>query len=1599
MYEEQIQTITAQVAEALAEQSLPFAPDYQAALELLRAPGWAEELAQLLPIRQRLECGEVLELCSPILPKLSPAPEDGWLSFCYRYIRSILYPEGGFAPDGEEYADGARFYLTVLQVLLDQERKDLPFDPLADFRFLTPEEYSACDCAREYERFLTCFRREYIYELMRLGQEVTPFRTLGHIAGVHYIAMTAALGLRKAGVEVDLALISGAAAAHDIGKFGCRPGERVPYLHYYYTDQWLLERGMERISHIAANHSTWDLELESLSVESLCLIYADFRSKQDRDADGNETTVLYPLDQSFQVILSKLDNVDSIKRRRYEFVYGKLHDFEDYMRSLGVDVDLSGHPAPPAPDKDPALMGPDETVEGLTLLSVGHSIRLMHMLSNERKFGNIIEAARSTKDWKQLRAYLNVFQEYFTYLSVRQKTQALSFLYELLVHREGDIRRQAAALIGQIIARFHLVYRKELPADVPSDPAAEVPFTLWEQYLDRIIYPDHKTTQQQRSHISYTLKLVVASVLTHARSADIPRFMGALLHYFRDPEERDPDTAFTLLDAVRYLPPKYYGNEEREQLIEFAGYWLQSGELRLETAALLFLRAAERPLSQDHPHLRRIAELARSVPSTSLPITFLQYRILARAGEDVSKHRRILYDQDVTSDVFLDNLKTATPWMVKSVGVELLRDQVEHGLVEHILHICTHFSNLIKVSERVVVRHDAGGALVRILPLLRRDQRNEVVVELGKGLEMGQYSISKYIPQYLGQAALYLYPSELDEQVLWLKNLLGSPNDSAVSGALNTIGVLLQHYPAYRERFSQSSAAFENRRQELLGLLLQGLAHYRPAVRQEALLVIGKLLYESPVLPMEEKARLFTLSYRKLLFLIHEAPVQDDGLTFFYRAAALAHINRFIALWRMDHGPFSFTCPRRVAFFPGTFDPFTLSHKGIVHAIRDLGFEVYLAVDEFSWSKKAQPHLVRRQIVSLSVAGDFHVHLFPDDIPVNIANPADLKRLRELFPRQEVYLVVGSDVVAHASSYQADPRPWSIHSMDHIIFRRAGEPPLPPKEELGITGRVIQLQLPPHLEDISSTRIRENVDLNRDISNLIDPVIQDFIYQNGLYLRDGQTKPLLDAGTLNFQWVDEPEEQLVDELTAGQADREIIRMGILQGHDRVLLLRNREGGELLGYVSYRYLSATQLFSALRDTGLADRIRLRSAGSTLLITAVAADSSDPLRDCLHLLMTEVLARALSDDCIYGLYRPYGAPPEPELEELLLRQGFLCREGDPSLWEVDMSAPTVLIQNLETAIQEPLCHNPRVLAAIQRGHLRLQTALTKLYPRFLVLTLSAGMIHQRLLEMITAYNEVPSVPTEPRKLGRNMCVPYGKMLRGKIVPNTVTKTIHTDRVYTPDLTQSSMEPFPHYPPIQSQIRTIKSFDRPVILVDDLMHPGFRIQALDPILRQEGVDIRIVLVGLLSGHGRDLMDAQGRPVDSAYYLPRLREWFVESTLYPLIGGNTIQRTTPPVPGLLPGINHILPYASPSFRGECSEESVFQLSRVCLESARDVISVLEQEYRALYGRNLTLSRLPEAIILPLCPDKGTCLNYDPTLAASVYLENDLEQLMRTHS
>ena len=496
--------------------------------------------------------------------------------------------------------------------------------------------------------------------------------------------------------------------------------------------------------------------------------------------------------------------------------------------------------------------------------------------------------------------------------------------------------------------------------------------------------------------------------------------------------------------------------------------------------------------------------------------------------------------------------------------------------------------------------------------------------------------------------------------------------------------------------------------------------------------------------------------------------------------------------------------------------------------------------------------------------------------------------------------------------------------------------------------------------------------------------------------REPQYKRILRAGDLEFSHISQPDRHLWEELTEVP----------LQGREQPPEIDPRDGlcilrdagsrPRVLGFLTLRTVNSGGLYEALGDTELADYVRKHTAGRVQLLTGLyTARGSSGSYDVGQLLMTEALSRSLGADCSYAVWH---ATASEETLDLLERQGFVPAElpSAKPLLLVDMRSPSVLLQNIPTTLKEPFSSDRTVLAAVRAAHCRMQRALTGLYPGSLILSLNAEVIYHRLVRKIVDLNGVPAEPTVPRVLGPKMCVPFGKILRGNAIPNTVTKTIHTDKVFARDLTSFDIENFPGYAPLESQIRTIHSFRRPVILVDDLLHSGNRIRALDPLFRQEGVVIDRVLVGLLSGRGRDLMAAKGRSVDSVYFIPNMRSWFVESTMYPFIGGDTVGHGEPSVPGLTPAVNLILPYAFPRFYRECGREAVFRFSCACLENARDILLALETTFRERYARNLTLSRLSEAVILPLSPDKGSCMHYDPSLPASVFLQNDLEMLLR---
>ena len=1580
---------------------------------------WKERISGLAE-KGDFSAGSLAESLKPLMERWAEEPEEGWLEFICNEVKSAMYPENFTSRSTEGRGKARFFFMENYRAMLKYERKTGGTSPVSHIDFLPAREVKECITFKEYEKLRAFWTQEYIFEFMRINREITPFNTIGHIAGVHYVAVFIGNQLRGTDVPIDMALLSGAAAGHDLGKFGCSPAEaaRTPYLHYYYTDELLKRKGMPMISHIASNHSTWDLELENLSVESLILIYADFRVKSSRE-EGEEIVHFYTLEEAFDVILGKLDNVDMAKRHRYEKVYAKLKDFEDYLVDIGVQTDVWKAPSEDVglKDNDVALMMGGQVVEHIKYTAIEHNIQIMNIFNNENAFGSLIEAARSEKQWKSQRAYLNILSEYSTYMTKPEKLLTVNFLYELLSHREGDIRRQAGRLMGNVISGYDDVYRKEIPEgavkdDINRDEAAE----LWDTYLHKIVFPDYRVTDQHRSWIGYTLKVVIFGLLEKADRRMSRMFMERYFRLFGFSKVKD-SAVFVLLDSVISVPMEMFSDEDMVSVLDFVKRVSIREQVEIKIGAL---RAAEYISGKTGcGHVKKavlavidnVGQLADSIS-----VAHLISKTLKNIGEDeaaeefrgkIEKLQRMGTLSDEISGIFRENLKVGTPWVVKIVNMEFLLEYTLKGrLKEQTFYLATHFSNLIKVSERVTVRHQAGRSLIEIARALPIEQIKELVIELTKGLEIGEYQFSKYIPEYLGELVLYLYPTELDEFIDNLGELMESSNDKVGSVALDTVGEVIRKYSSYKYRSSEARSDYEDRKTRMLGMLLKGLANYHEVVSQEAIMVTGQYIFGSEELSMEEKYDAFRQIYKKLLTLI--ADIDEYDMNFFTNAAALNHIYRFISEYKFNFGKMELPENSHVAFFPGTFDPFSLSHKGIVQAIRNEGFEVYLAIDEFSWSKKTQARMIRRQIISMSVADEPDVFLFADDFPVNIANPKDLKRLKELFPGKEIYMVAGSDVIINASSYKAEPEEDSIHSMNHIVFQREtlegkGEDRIALKNIYRkMSGNIRELKLPVYLEDISSTRIRENIDYGRDISNLIDPVVQNFIYDNSLYLREPQYKNVFEAKNISFDSLKAREGSIIDDMegaiAAAGGDTERIREYIGGPEVRTAVIRN-EFRKVCAIAAVNEIETGELYDEFKDLDIASYLREKATGRMLIIRGIYCAPHTDMRNLLQIITTEVIAEAVADDITYGIYHPLEGKADADVLDVLERQGFTeisIKGKKQGVYEVNMKEPIVVIENMDTALKEPFNTNHRILDVLEETHADMQRALTKLNPGNLVLSFNAGIMHQKIVDMVTKANHVPNYTGLKRKLGECMCVPFGKILRGMVVPNTVTKTLHTEKMFTPTLDDFTIEEYPMYATIPNQIRTIKSFGRPVILVDDLLHKGYRIQALDPIFKENDVVIRKMITGVLSGHGEDLMTIQGRDVESAYFIPNLKAWFVESTLCPFIGGDGVRSMEQTEASLIPSINLILPFAAPSFLKDCSRESVYGLSMVCLRNAAKIFQVLEEEYQVLFERKLTIKRLSDAVKSPRMPNGSNRVSVDSNLAPSVYMEDYIERLIR---
>ncbi|MGE5628856.1 MAG: cytidyltransferase [Solirubrobacterales bacterium] len=1555
-------------------------------------------------------CSRVLLICKDLMENLNQGnnPSD-WLSYIYQYSLNNIFKEAVTIELDPALEVPCEIYLGFLRIFSDIEKNvDGPtWQSKYPLNFLNENEINKLEFPEEYRKFIKAFNFSYAYEMMKLSKEVMNYNTLDHICGVHSLSLTIGKQLNKLGIPVDLGRVSGAAGGHDIGKYGCKGSElkRVPRLHYYYTDQWFKRFGINYIRNIAINHSTWDLELENLSIESLLLIYSDFRVKNDVNTGEMK---IYSLEESFFVILEKLENVDEEKTKRYKKVYAKLKDFEDYIISLGVNPEPDKVSFKRPIPKQYALLQGNEIIQNIKYTAINHNISLMYQLRDEYSLEKILEAARSEKDWRNLREYIRIFEEYSTYLTQKQKIQTLNFLYDNLVHSEDDIRRHCAELMGTLIAIFDEEYRKEIPEKESPDLSSINSSDLFRDYLELLTMPSPKLIPSHKFNIRYSLSILVNSLFSKCSINSIESYMNILIEYYKDTTSKVHELHIFLLETASYIPIR---KEYKDIAVVFE---------------YLVSMISKRNITTRIQALETTLKIVKKLKSAGYPIEFfrnyfetynfktkyiIENILLLKITTELNLNEQLTHYKNIceiskknSTEIFLSNLKTETDWIRKRNQVDLLLDYSMKNPSRRGLHAAIHFCNLLKVSEVECVRSRAGTSILELMPVLSIDERNEVAIELLRALEIEGNRFTEYIPYYAGQVYLWLQPKELDEAIEDSINRIKISKPNLKALILKTIGIAVSNYNLYKDRFNEPEEDYNKRLGKMLGILLNGLGNYDSRVKQAAFSVIGKDIFGTGLLDIKDKLNIFKLISKKMLTLITDNKTEE--LLFLAKSAGFNHIYRFISDYMLQHGEIEIPIPKKVAFFPGTFDPFSISHKEIALSIKDLGFEVYLAVDGFSWSKKTLPSLLRRYIINMSMSDVLDIYIYPDIYPTNLSNPNDLRVLKENFTESEVYIAVGSDVVLNASSYKNERVPYSIHNFSHIVFERGKNRKLKSLLNNIILGNTIVLSLSSRFKEISSTQIRSNIDENKDISTLVDPMAQQYIYDNGFYQREAQDKSLIKPLDIMTLIIDKTKEAEINDLYYYFNDNKdllnILKETLDKPFGRILLIKNTSNGNIMGFSIFHRIRSTNIFNEINDADVVSYIRQNRVGRLVLINGFKVLSYDRNLDIEQLLITETLAYCVARDFEYAVYNDilggcFDFPDTTNIYETLNLHGFNNIPGIHNpIFVTDMSNPCVMNLDMENLIKEPFRSNSRVKQSILNARKRLQKSIVDLYPGKLLLSFDINYMNQNIIRKICKENNVETYTTVPRKLGELMCVPYGDLLDRFIIPNTVTKALHTEKVFAPDMKSFKINEFPHYLDLNNQVKVINSFNKPVILVDNILHKGYRIKALDPIFKEEGIDVKKIICGIMSGRGKDLMDIQGREVDSAYFIPKLNLWFNETSQYPFIGGDALWRGSYMERNLLPSINLIMPYTSPVFIRNTNKSKIFNFSRVCIENSLEILTTLEEEFHYINEKNLNLSSLGQVFTVPRCPDHGNNIEYDLNLNASHYLKNDLELLLR---
>jgi nicotinic acid mononucleotide adenylyltransferase len=1595
------------------------APSGDALPRLLRERGWRP--AHLKGWEERFSPSRLDTALRLALDICGHRPDEerlaGWRKALYPEVCRRLFPQS-FPTPSDEVCKVADHFIPLANAVVEEQAARggpniagrMPFRPLRD------EEIDCWPSGEEYRRMLGHMQREGVLPILTMAQEWLGLSILDHVLGVTGLSLW--IGRQLVGkIPVDLPLLHGGAIGHDLGKFGCVGDEvrRIPRLHYYYTHIWYQDRGLGSLGHIATNHSCWDLELVRLPIETLLLIYGDFRVKDWPGPDGKPVMQVISLADSFEAIAGKLENLDKEKIKRYRGVYRKLRDLEEYLQYLGVNLNAPDFPnrVPPRPvlpdglDVLGVLSGAKRphavalaTGRGVPtlrrVLVTAHNLGVMERLRDLPALRALIEEARSFERWRDIRTYLAIIGEYSPAFSTEQKGLALDFFLELLEHRDDDIRYQAAARIGELLASKEDFWRKDLPAGVVLRQER----TVLDE-LERVLALLDRAPRQAEEDMApvervlYAIPIIVRRLLTKADEGLRQQAWQLIKKDFENRRrDRRPLVGLYVCEALEIatplLPP-----EERRELIWFVRAFMTHDITNTRLMAWRLLLALAREAGSDPELLALVKEcvdlLASRVSGRSLPAELYLVEELAWICDLVGVAQRCKElrktERDPVREVFLRNLKSHIGWVEKKVNCDYLTTVVRRRLQEnrdpgaYFAHeVASHFGNMLKVSRVEGTRFHAGRCLLELLPVLHVTQRNEVTIELLRSLELDAEAITRYIPRFLGSVLASLPDQEFTEVLDDIETSLQRGTEGLQRLLLQTVCWVL---------LSIEVGRLEGKLlRRLVGMLLGALAESRIATANEAYAQVAMVLERLSRQKDDGRLQRFRhLASKKLFSLITHRP--GDRVRFFLAASALNHLQR--AVERSRRGV-RFAEHPSVALIPGTYDPFTRAHETIVGKALEYADEALVQMDDYSWRKHALPRNLREELAWMALAATPEAYLAPFSPPVNLANPEGLKELQRRVGNRRLLLVVGSDVLARASAYSSPESP--IWDLPHIIVVREGATPPGWELRIGWFRRGVSVVLAPAtVTAVSSTSLRAALDRHAELEPLCHPLVARTLTERRLYVNYPANKEPVPPPAERNQ-VRSGNAKLPGELTPLVHRRYHEADGGARVRKTCLLSANNPPEPLAG-LAWREVPAAVLPVVAGDGRLARAHSGGLVGMGALVETIAAGEMGPDSGVIQRLLSEVMQRWLHSGLLFALAPTLASTPAALRDELgLLGASWLRGEREDEVdWALlRLTDPLVLLWDLEGLIHPSYVASARVGDALATSRRALASFFANLRPGMGLLHLHEELLKRQAVAWVLKFlaSEPPSRTWVVMGLGRRFS--------RDIVGNTPTIAIDIERFLTWQGYEGGYQARFGSPPLQEQLAVARELGRHALLLVPVL------ESVEPVLqvveagKAAGLPVREIFIGITDASVRATLELRGIRHHCEVVVPGWQGLLRESAITPYLGGWSILGREPSEHGsLLPSLNDCLPYHHPHHLG-LDGEAALDFSRLALERTRELLRALEETFREGEGRLLSVRDLGAVVRSPRCPPLPEGFQPSAERFPSELVAEDLEALARLH-